>query len=122
VKSCWGTEAVEAADRTKDVTKVHESVVKPLSKDGSIMAIFKRVGKGKVSYSHRQHTKTEAKYMPYLFTYILDLKHDRVEIVRWVAESVWPFEIVKDCGFQSLMKTGHLDYYIPSPSTVSHDV
>jgi len=56
VKSCWGTEAVEAADRTKDVTKVHESVVKPLSKDGSIMAIFKRVGKGKVSYSHTDNT------------------------------------------------------------------
>jgi hypothetical protein len=97
-------------------------VVKPLSKDGSITAIFERVGKGKVSYSHQQHTKTEAKYVPYLFTYILDLKHDRAEIVRWVAESVRPFEIVKDCGFQSLMKTGHPEYYILSPSTVARDV
>jgi hypothetical protein len=97
-------------------------VVKPLSKDGSITAIFERVGKGKVSYSHQQHTKTEAKYMPYLFTYILDLKHDRVEIVRWVAESIWPFKIVKDRGFQSLMKTGRPEYYIPSPSTVSCDI
>jgi hypothetical protein len=120
-KSCWGTEAVEAADRTKDVTEARDSVVKPLSKDGSITAIFERVGKGKVSYSHRQHTKTEAKYVPY-FTYILDLKHDRAEIVRWVAESVRPFEIVKDRGFQSLMKTGRPEYYIPSPSTVSRDV
>ncbi|KAG2088933.1 uncharacterized protein F5147DRAFT_587403, partial [Suillus discolor] len=33
-----------------------------------------------------------------------------------------PFTIVKDRGFQSLMKTGRPEYYIPSPSTVSHDV
>ena len=65
-KSCWGPNAVEAADRTKNVTEAHDSVVNPLSKDGSITAIFERVGKGKVSYSHRQHTKTEAKYMPSL--------------------------------------------------------
>jgi hypothetical protein len=52
VKSCWGPNAVEAADRMKKVTEAHDSVVKPLSKDGSIMAVFKRVGKGKVLYSH----------------------------------------------------------------------
>lgn len=34
------------------------------------------------------------------------LLHSRAEIVRWVAESVWPFKIVEDRGFQSLMKTG----------------
>lgn len=33
-----------------------------------------------------------------------------------------PFTIIKDCGFQSLMKTGRPEYYIPSPSTVSRDV
>jgi hypothetical protein len=44
------------------------------------------------------------------------------EIVRWVAESMRPFKIVKDRGFQSLMKTGRPDYYIPSPETVSRDV
>jgi hypothetical protein len=33
-----------------------------------------------------------------------------------------PFKIVKDRGFQSLMKTGRPDYYIPSPQTVSRDV
>jgi hypothetical protein len=47
---------------------------------------------------------------------------DRAEIVRWVAESKRPFTIVKDCGFQSLMKTGRPDYYIPSAETVSRDV
>ena len=46
----------------------------------------------------------------------------RAEIVRWVCESKRPFEIVKDRGFQSLMKTGRPGYHIPSPPTVSCDV
>jgi hypothetical protein len=46
----------------------------------------------------------------------------RAEIVRWVSESKRPFQIVKDRGFQSLMKTGRPEYHIPSPETVSRDV
>jgi len=46
----------------------------------------------------------------------------RAEIVRWVSESARPFKIVEDYRFQSLMKTGRPGYYIPSASTVSHDV
>jgi len=60
-KLCWGADVVEAADRTKNAKEARDSVIKPLTKDGSIMAIFERVGKGKVTYSHRQHTKTETK-------------------------------------------------------------
>ncbi|KAG2148428.1 hypothetical protein BD769DRAFT_1624824 [Suillus cothurnatus] len=37
-------------------------------------------------------------------------------------KSVWPFKIIKDRGFQSLMKTGWPECYIPSVSTVSCDV
>ena len=44
-----------------------------------------------------------------------------VELARWLAESGRPFEIVKDRGFLSLMKTGRLGYWIPSPSTVARD-
>jgi hypothetical protein len=72
----------------------------------SITAAFERMGKGKVTYLHRQHTTMEL----------------RVEIVRWVAESKRPFKVVSDRGFQSLMKTGRPGYYIPSPATVSRDV
>ena len=68
-KSCWGTKAVEAADKTKDVTKAHDSVVKLLLKDGLITAVFERVGKKKVSYSHQQHTKTETKYVAATYLY-----------------------------------------------------
>lgn len=39
-----------------------------------------------------------------------------------MAESKRPFKIVSDRGFQSLMKTGRPEYYIPSPTTVSRDV
>ena len=46
----------------------------------------------------------------------------RVEIVRWVTESMRPFKIVDDRGFQCLMKTGRPECYIPSARTVSRDV
>ena len=42
--------------------------------------------------------------------------------MRWVSESLRPYSIVEDRGFKSLMKTGRLASYIPSPSTISHDV
>lgn len=45
-----------------------------------------------------------------------------VEIVRWVAESMRPFNVVADRGFMMLMKTGRPEYYLPSPDTVSRDV
>ena len=75
-------------------------------RDGSITAAFERKkGDGKVTYSHRPHTRAET----------------RTEIVRWVAESQRPFKIVCDCGFCCLMKTGRPGYFIPSPKTVSRD-
>lgn len=58
----------------------------------------------------------------YLLTFINLYQHCRAEIVRWVAESKRPFAIVKDRGYQKLMKTGRPDYKIPSPDTVSRDV
>jgi hypothetical protein len=72
----------------------------------SITAAFEQKGKGKVTFSHRQHTKTKL----------------RAEIVWWVAESKSPFGIVSNHRFQSLMKTGRPEYCIPSPATVSCDI
>ena len=46
----------------------------------------------------------------------------RIEIVCWIAESKHPFAIVKDRGFRELIKTGHPEYWLPSPATVSRDV
>ena len=44
------------------------------------------------------------------------------EIICWITESKWPFQIVNDCGFQLLMKTGQPGYHIPSAETISCDV
>ncbi|KAG1857367.1 hypothetical protein DFJ58DRAFT_659107, partial [Suillus subalutaceus] len=97
-KICWGEETVKLADETKNAQEA--CTIISGAKDGSITASFERTGKGKVTYSHRQHTRTETKYLLIL----------------------QPFTIIKDRGFQSLMKTGRPEYYIPSPSTVSRDV
>jgi len=61
-KLCWGDETVLAADNTKDII-VARSALRNLLRNGSVMAAFERVGKGKVTYSHRQHTKAESKYV-----------------------------------------------------------
>ncbi|KAG1749457.1 hypothetical protein EDB19DRAFT_1629468, partial [Suillus lakei] len=106
VKSCWGDAALTAADDAKDAKEVQTKIVTGILRDGSITESFERKGKGKVTYAHRQHTRTET----------------RSELVRWVSESLRPFEIVKDRAFQSLMKTGRPEYYIPSPTTVARDV
>jgi hypothetical protein len=60
-KVCWGAETVTAADATKCLASVREVLAKAKLKDGSITAEFVRIGKGKVTYSHRQHTKMEAR-------------------------------------------------------------
>lgn len=60
-KVCWGDETVAAADATRDLDAAREILKGSKLRDGSITAEFKRIGKGKVTYSHRQHTKTEAR-------------------------------------------------------------
>ncbi|KAH7918953.1 hypothetical protein BV22DRAFT_1023794, partial [Leucogyrophana mollusca] len=87
IKSCWGEDVLDAVagQTAKDA---HKTVVNSILQTGTITAAFKHKGKGKVTYSHCQHTKTETSY----------------------------------CGFQSLMKTGCPEYYIPLPSTVSCNV
>jgi len=59
-KLCWG-------DATCDVKTAHEALSKRKDLNGSITATFKWVGKGKVIYSHHQHTKKESWWvLPYL--------------------------------------------------------
>jgi hypothetical protein len=63
-KICWGEEAVEAASQTKDVHVAQDAMSKAKPKDGSITAVFERISKTKITYSHRQHTKTKSWYVP----------------------------------------------------------
>jgi len=51
-KQCWGAETLAAADQTKNVLEAHASVTSLVLKNGSITAIFERLGKAKVTYSH----------------------------------------------------------------------
>lgn len=122
-KICWGEEAVAAADAAKLHGAAREIVEKSMRMpDGSITAMFERLkGSGKVTYSHKQHTKAEARYAPVCLPIHILIKFVSAEVVRWVAESMRPFKIVNDRGFQCLMKTGRPGLYIPSPETVSRD-
>ena len=63
-KICWGEDAVAAADNTKDVRAACEALGKLNLVDGSITVAFERATKSKVTYSHCQHTTTEARYVP----------------------------------------------------------
>jgi hypothetical protein len=61
VKSCWGEDTLNAADDAKDANEVRTKIVGGILKNGSITTSFERKGKGKVTYSHRQHTRAETK-------------------------------------------------------------
>lgn len=62
VRSCWGDEVLKAADEAKDANEVRENIVGSFLRNGSITASFKCKGKGKVTYSHSQHTRAETRY------------------------------------------------------------
>jgi hypothetical protein len=58
---CWGKEIVVDAVNMKDLKAVRRSLKGATMKNGSITAVFERTGKGKVTYSHRQLTRTETR-------------------------------------------------------------
>ena len=58
-RACWGIETVAAADETRTIGAVFDALKK--AKDGSITEAFEHVGKGKVTYSHQQHTTTQTR-------------------------------------------------------------
>ena len=126
-KNCWGEDIVSKALETKGVLSIDE-VRKNLAnaevENGSIVASFERKGKGVVTFSTRQHTYTETRLV-LLFINIIKKRltvHDRVECVRWVAESMRSMKMIDDPGFHRLMKTGRPHYRIPSSRTVARDV
>jgi hypothetical protein len=60
-RSCWGVETVNNA-MSLTANEVREGMAKVV--DGSITAHFERKGKGKITYSHRPHTKAEIRSVP----------------------------------------------------------
>ena len=122
VKSCWGEDTLTVVSDAANLDIVRDAV-KKCTINSTITAAFEQKGKGKTTYSTQPQTKVEIRLeLDCLFVWLALTKECRVAIIRWVAESLRPFEIIKDCGFQSLMKTGQPEYYLPHLSTVSWDV
>ena len=61
VETCWGEDALKAGMEAGTAKDARETVVNELKGSGSITAAFERKGKGKETFSHCQHMKTEAK-------------------------------------------------------------
>jgi hypothetical protein len=60
-KKCWSADVVAAADKANNANEMQLMIVKGLLDPQSITAAFEWKGKGKVTFSHRQHTKTESR-------------------------------------------------------------
>jgi hypothetical protein len=61
-KACWGDEAVDAADQTRDLEGARVVLAKSgVKKNGSITEAFMLITKDKVTYSHRPYTYTETR-------------------------------------------------------------
>jgi hypothetical protein len=65
-KNCWGEENVSNALETKgslSIEDVRKNLADAKLRDGSIVASFERKGKGRVTFSARQHTYTETRLL-----------------------------------------------------------
>ncbi|KAM6502846.1 hypothetical protein JOM56_002823, partial [Amanita muscaria] len=83
-RTCYGEDVVNEITNAKDM-KTARKAVKNYVANRTITAAFERKGKGKVTYSHRQHTKSETKcclmktgrphyYLPHPTTVSRDVK------------------------------------------------
>jgi hypothetical protein len=61
VKKCWGPDVLDSLDEAADVGVAREKICKPYKLNGTITAVFERIGQEKVTYSHRQLTRTQTK-------------------------------------------------------------
>src|SRR5271155_2442291 len=117
-KICWGDEAVETADATKDLDAAKEVLVKSGIRDGSITAQFERIGKSKVTFSHREHTTTESRYLALFPYFTIPDCCFRAEIVHWVSESKHPFHICERPRFREVDENRSTPN--PHPFTCNH--
>ena len=60
-KICWGEENVARADEARNIEEACRGLKDAKLINGTITAVFERTGKGKVTYSVRQHTKSETR-------------------------------------------------------------
>jgi hypothetical protein len=60
-EKCWGPDTVKEAAKAADVNAARTALAGAEMRNGSLAHVFERTGKGKVTYSHRQHTSKEAR-------------------------------------------------------------
>lgn len=58
-KSCWGEENVASANEAKNIEEACQGLKDAKLINGKITAVFEWTGKGKITYSARQHTRAE---------------------------------------------------------------
>jgi hypothetical protein len=64
-RQCWGDEILRGADACGDLDTTREGLEKAQKKsDGSLTVAFGWKGEGRVTYSHRQHTRSQTRFVP----------------------------------------------------------
>jgi hypothetical protein len=58
---CWGADTVKEAAKAADVDAARKALAGAEMRNGSITLEFERTGKGKLTFSHRQHTKKQTR-------------------------------------------------------------
>lgn len=115
-KCCWGEEAVESAAATRDLAGAREILEKSKLCDGSITSEFARIGKGKVTFSHRQHTKTESRYV----TYLLSWSWNWFDLLSLPKGRDHPLGRRKQVTFQDCQRSRFREPYEDWPTRVFH--
>lgn len=105
VLTCWGAEALKAADGMA-TAKAARPCVEKLERNGTITAAFSRIAGSAETYSTRPMTKNEA-----------NTGH-----ALWMAQSGRPFDIVEDPWYRRLAKTGRPDFPTPSAKTARRNL
>jgi len=59
--ACWGRDLVDKAKTAGGIDNVRKGLKGAELRDGTITAVFERVGKGMTTYSHTPHTRTETR-------------------------------------------------------------
>jgi len=95
---CFGENTIKFARSAKNAQEVHDKIIGSIPRDESITAMYEWKDCEKVTCSHCQHMKMVTRYVV-LHTYRPPVETlDRTELVHWVSESNWPFNIVEDCS------------------------
>lgn len=64
VQACWGEDVIKAVKSAHNAHSARENVVRPYLRNGTITDVLQRIDPSRIiPYSHRQHTRTEMRYV-----------------------------------------------------------